>query len=118
MNRGFTLLEVLLALAVTAFVMTAGLVAVRGTAQRIAQVEMTLRAEWALENVRQELLLAGASPASPQAREEVVLGQAFVTQGTPTGRGSFALVTYARDRPTVPLAESTMEFTDAPGAVR
>ena len=110
MSRGFTLLEVLVALAVTALALTLGLASVKGTAQRLAQVQLTVRAEWALENVRQELLLAQTPPTGGFAREEAVLGQAFLTQVAQVGPGSFTLVTTTRERPQAPLAMGTLEF--------
>ena len=113
MSRGFTLLEVLVALAVTALALTLGLTSVRGTAQRLSQVELTVGAEWVLENLRQEMLLAEAPPAGGFSREETMLGQAFVTQLTPAGQGRFSLVTAARERPQAPLAVGTLEFRDA-----
>ena len=118
MSRGFTLLEVLVALAVTALALTLGLASVKGTAQRLAQVEETVRAEWALENVRQELLLDDAPPADGFSREETVLGQAYRTAVTPLGAGSFALATTRRERPQATLATATLEFGDAPPAAR
>lgn len=118
MSRGFTLLEVLVALAVTALALTLGLASVKGTAQRLSQVELTVRAEWALENVRQELLLEDAPPAGGFAREEAVLGQVFQTQVAQVGPGSFTLVTTTRERPQAPLASATLEFGDGHVAAR
>ena len=110
MSRGFTLLEVLVALAVTALVMTVGLVAVRDTARRIEQVETGLRAEWALENLRQELQFNGAPSLPPAGREEVVLGQTFVTRVETLRAGLLKLATATRDKPQVTLAETTLEI--------
>ena len=75
---GFTLLEVLIALAVTAIALSLGFSAVRESARTSAQLEQTVLAAWALDNAVNALVLQ-ASRLEPgkQRSRETLLGREF-----------------------------------------
>ncbi len=75
---GFTLLEVLIALAVTAIALSLGFSAVRDSARTSAQLEQTVLAAWALDNAMNALVLQ-ASRLEPgkQRSRETLLGREF-----------------------------------------
>ena len=75
---GFTLLEVLIALAVTAIALALGFGAVRESARTSLQLEQTVLAAWALDNAMNALVLQ-ASRLEPgkQRSREVLLGREF-----------------------------------------
>ena len=75
---GFTLLEVLIALAVTAIALSLGFSAVRESARTSSQLEQTVLAAWALDNAMNALVLQ-ASRLEPgkQRSREVLLGREF-----------------------------------------
>ncbi len=75
---GFTLLEVLIALAVTTIALALGFGAVRESARTSSQLEQTVLAAWALDNAMNALVLQ-ASRLEPgkQRSREVLLGREF-----------------------------------------
>ena len=77
-SAGFTLLEVLIALAVTAIALSLGFSAVRESARTSSQLEQTVLAAWALDNAMNALVLQ-ASRLEPgkQRSREVLLGREF-----------------------------------------
>lgn len=77
--RGFTLIEVLVALAIAATALALGFGAVQGSARRLAAVEERTLAAWAIDNVVNDLLLRGASAESGRHRYvETMLGRTLV----------------------------------------
>jgi len=77
-TAGFTLLEVLIALAVTAIALALGFGAVRESARTSSQLEQTVLAAWALDNAVNALALQAArlEPGKQRSRE-VLLGREF-----------------------------------------
>ena len=75
---GFTLLEVMIALAVTAIALALGFGAVRESARTSSQLEQTVLAAWALDNAMNALVLQAArlEPGKQRSRE-VLLGREF-----------------------------------------
>lgn len=112
MTRGFTLLEVLIALAITALALAAGLQAVRQGASREAQIEQKTLAEWALDNAANELQLAGQPPVGDNApRQETLLGHAFATRVLTTDiPGAIRLETIDATQPGQILATRTLHW--------
>lgn len=112
MNRGFTLLEVLIALTVAALALAAGMGAVGGAAQRLDQISERTLAGWALDNARSELLLAGANARAPlEPLHETLLGREFITSvGKPDENGVASLVTVLKARPQQALATETVRL--------
>ena len=77
---GFTLLEVLIALAVTAIALALGFGAVRESARTSAQLAQTVLAAWALDNAVNALILqADRLEPGKQRSREVLLGLEFQT---------------------------------------
>ena len=77
-SAGFTLLEVLIALAVTAIALALGFGAVRASARTVTQLEQTVLAGWALDNAVNSLSLRAAHLESGRQRgSEVLLGREF-----------------------------------------
>ena len=121
--RGFTLLEVLIALAVTATALALGIGAVRGGAQTLARLEETALAQFALENARNTLALTPA-PQTParQRGMETLLGRSFAISATltrPDGvppRTVLALDVSPLNAPAASLASGQWEEIDVPPA--
>lgn len=79
--RGFTLIEVLIALVVAATALTLGFGAVSGSARRLARVEETMLTGWAIENVVGELFLrANGLENGHQEFVESLLGRDFLVR--------------------------------------
>ena len=79
--RGFTLIEVLIALVILATALTLGLGSVRQSAQTLAGLEQRLLAHWAAENAAvEEQLRAAAAPNDENATGEPVTRRTTVTQ--------------------------------------
>ena len=78
-RRGFTLIEVLIALVVAATALTLGFGAVGGSARRFARVEDSMLTQWAIENVVADLTLR-AERVEPGRHvfDETLLGRGFV----------------------------------------
>jgi general secretion pathway protein I len=77
--RGFTLIEVLIALVVAATALTLGFGAVGGSAQRLARVEESMLTRWAIENVVADLTLrAERIEPGRHVFDETLLGRGFV----------------------------------------
>lgn len=74
--RGFTLIEVLIALVIAATALSLGMGALSGGARRLARIEETMLARWALDNVVSELTLraAGLDPGR-HSFTETLLGR-------------------------------------------
>lgn len=77
--RGFTLVEVLIALVIAATALSLGLGAVSGSARRLAHVEESASTRWVVENTLNEITLRGGSLAPGSHRfEEAMLGRNYV----------------------------------------
>lgn len=80
-GRGFTLIEVLIALVITATALALGFGAVQGSARRIAQVEQTTLAGWAIDNVVSDISLRALSIEPGHHRfVETMLGRTLVIE--------------------------------------
>jgi general secretion pathway protein I len=78
-GRGFTLIEVLIALVVAATALTLGFGAIGGSARRYARVEESMLIQWTLDNVVADLTLR-AERIEPGRHTfvETLLGRSFV----------------------------------------
>lgn len=119
--RGFTLLEVLIALAVTATALALGIGAVRGGAQTLMRLEESALAQFALENAFNTLALNGAPQAPARQRGvETLLGRSFAISATQTREEGippftlFALEVSTLQTPPVSLASGQREEIDVP----
>jgi general secretion pathway protein I len=80
-HRGFTLIEVLIALVIAATALALGFGAVQGSARRLAQIEERTLATWAIDNVVNDLLLRSATIAPGRHRYvETMLGRTLVLE--------------------------------------
>ena len=121
--RGFTLLEVLIALAITAIALSLGIGAVQGGARTLAALETAALAGFALDNALSAQTLAGSPPQAGQRGEEAtLLGRTFVIH-TRTARPAgplplsvLAVTVAASEAPTALLARGRREELDAPPA--
>lgn len=78
-TRGFTLIEVLIALVITASAMTLAFGAVSGSSRRTARVEEAALTRWAIENVVNEIVLRGATIESGRHEfTETMLGRTLL----------------------------------------
>ena len=82
-SRGFTLIEVLIALVITAIALTLGFSSIRGAARTVEQLEQTVLAGWALDNAVNGLKLRGNDLANGREQaKEVLFGRSFVVEST------------------------------------
>ena len=80
-SQGFTLIEVLIALVIAATALTLGFGAVRGSAQRLSRIEEATLAQWAIDNVVNDLQLQAANIKPGRHRYvETMLGREFVLE--------------------------------------
>ena len=120
---GFTLLEVLIALAITAIALTLGFGAVQGGARTLAALETAALAGFALDNALTAQTLTVAPPQAGQTREQAtLLGRSFLI-GTRLARPAGPLpvsvlevTVAASESPSVLLARGRREELDAPAA--
>ena len=75
MNRGFTLLEVLVALAVVALGLSAAFAATGQSARTAEQLRVRTLAHWAAADALTALRLAGDLPRGQPRREEEIAGR-------------------------------------------
>ncbi len=100
--RGFTLIEVLIALVIAATALTLGFGAISGSARRLARVEETALTRWAIDNVVNDLSLRAQTVEPGRHRfTETMLGRSFAIT---------ALV--ARDE-TLPILNLEISVADA-----
>jgi general secretion pathway protein I len=118
--RGFTLLEVLIALAITAIALSLGMGAVQGGARTLAALETGALAGFALDNALSAQTLEASPPQAGQRSEEAtLLGRTFVIH-TRTARPAGPLplsvldvTVAASEAPTALLARGRREELDA-----
>lgn len=80
-ERGFTLIEVLIALVIAATALALGFGAVQGSARRTAQVETSMLAGWAIDNVVNDITLRAANIEAGRHRYvETMLGRTLVLE--------------------------------------
>jgi type II secretion system protein I len=105
-SYGFTLIEVLIALAIAATALALGMQAIGGGARRLARIEEAMATRWAIDNAVAEVSLQAAT---------IDAGRHVFTDA-PLGRALTVLVDVARD-PLLPivLLELTVEASDRPG---
>lgn len=115
-TRGFTLIEVLIALVIAATALSLGMGALSGGAQRLARIEESMIARWALDNVVSELTLtaAGLEPGQ-HSFTETLLGRTLAVrvevareEAPPILR--LALVVEDAARPGVVLERESLEL--------
>lgn len=118
-SRGFTLLEVLIALAITAIALALGIGAVRGGAQTLGRLEESSLAQFALDNALNTLALTAEEPAQQQSTE-TLMGRVFAvtaTRSRPTDvlpLSVFNVSVSAAASPELPLASGRREEIDVP----
>lgn len=80
-ERGFTLIEVLIALVIAATALALGFGAVQGSARRTAQVETSMLAGWAIDNVVNDITLRAENIEAGRHRYiETMLGRTLVLE--------------------------------------
>jgi len=79
--RGFTLIEVLIALVIAATALALGFGAVQGSARRTTQVEIATLAGWAIDNVVNDITLRATTIEPGRHRFiETMLGRTLVLE--------------------------------------
>lgn len=114
MNRGFTLLEVLVALAVVALGLSAAFAATGQSARTAEQLRVRALAQWAAADALTALRLAGDLPRGQARREEEIGGRVWWIEyrvrqsAAETLRDVEVLVGVERDEPILAAARGVV----------